>query len=127
MIQKNVNEPVRTALASYIAYFLFDHVEISGTIKTGVNVVNIINLSGTYIPLSVYLEGVYRSLEARLSNTAGTANNLVSVSISLNGAAPEWKWTAGLWQGFRETREQSSTIEYRVMKDIASFITGLMQ
>lgn len=131
MIQGEVNAQIRTALMSYIAYFLFDHVEITGTVRTGPNVVNIMNLSGTYIPLSVFLEGVYKSLDARLSSlsggSGGDASSLVRVIISLKGEAPVGaKWTPGLWQGFRETRETSSTIEYKIMMDIADYITGLM-
>lgn len=131
MIQGDAAPQVRTALMSYIAYFLFDHVEISGTIRTGPNVVNIMNLSGTYIPLSVYLEGVYKSLEARLNSLTGSSSagtdSLVSLTLSLKGDAPIGSaWTASLWQDFRETRETSSTIEYKIMMDIASFITGLM-
>lgn len=130
MIQEDVNAQVRTALMSYIAYFLFDHVEISGTVKTGPNIVNIMNLSGTYIPLSVFLEGVYRSLDARLSSLSGMnegdTSRLVRVTISLKGDAPTGEWTPELWQSFRNTRETSSSIEYKIMMDIADYITGLM-
>ena len=126
MLQGEPNGDIRTALATYVAYFLFDHLEISGTITGGTNVVNIINLSGTYIPLSVYLEGVYKSLESRLSGDM-SGNNLVSVTISPGGGdAPRATWTPGLWEGYRKTRESGTSIEYRVMKDIASYITGLM-
>lgn len=126
MLQGEPNGEIRTALATYVAYFLFDHLEITGTVTGGTNVVNIINLSGTYIPLSVYLEGVYKSLESRLSGNMG-GDNLVNVTISLGGGdAPKGTWTPGLWQSYRDTRESSSSIEYRIMKDIASFITGLM-
>lgn len=132
MIQEDVNAQVRTALMSHIAYFLFDHVEISGTIRTGPNIVNIMNLSGTYIPLSVFLEGVYKSLDARLSSLSGSDNGdaarLVKVTLSLKGEAPIGEeWTAELWQSFRETRETNSTIEYKIMMDIADYITGLMR
>ena len=130
MIQGEINSQIRTALMSYVAYFLFDHVELKGTVKTGANVVNIMNISGTYIPLSVYLEGVYKSLAARLNNISrqsSGAANLVEVTVSLKGEPPIGeKWTVGTWQGFRETREKSSSLEYKVMMDIADFITGLM-
>lgn len=126
MIQGDVNGQVRTALASYIAYFLFDHLEITGTVSGGTNVVNIINLSGTYIPLSVYLEGVYKSIEANLLNLSTNPDNLVNVTISLGGSSPTTPWTPGAWEDFRTGRETKSTIEYRIMQDIASYITGLM-
>lgn len=126
MIQKRVNNQVRTLLASYIAYFLFDHVEITGNIVNKTNVVNIINLSGTYIPLSVFLEGVYKSLETKLINSRTNANNLVSVTISLGGSVPSGKWTDSLWDEYRNNRLSGSSLEYNMMKDIASYITDLM-
>ena len=126
MIQgDDANAQVRTTLASYIAYFLFDHVEITGT-ESGPNVVNIINLSGTYIPLSVYLEGVYQSLEKRLLNLNTTANYLVKVELEFGGIEPSHEWTVGTWESFREGREQKSYIAYHIMMDIADFITELM-
>jgi hypothetical protein len=126
MLQGEANGEIRTGLATYIGYFLFDHLEITGTVTGGTNVVNIINLSGTYIPLSVYLEGVYKSLESKMVGNVNY-NNLVNVTISPGGGdAPHATWTAGLWQGYRDAREAGTSIEYRIMKDIASFITGLM-
>lgn len=127
MIQGDVNAQVRTTLASYIAYFLFDHVEISGINNIGTNVVNIINLNNTYIPLSVYLQGVYDSLNANLNNLDQSASTLVNVTVSLGGIAPTTPWTPAAWQGFREGREQNSFINYRITQDIAAYITNLMQ
>lgn len=123
MIQGSVNGDVRTTLQSYIAYFLFDHLEIKVQgAHPSVNVVNLLNVSGMYIPLSVYLEGLYNSIESTLSNPS----SFVSVTISLGGptSAPT-NWTSGVWGEFREEHETQSFIEYKILRGIADFIAGL--
>lgn len=126
MIQEGKDgDEVRSALASYIAYFLFDHVEITGN-TSGPNVVNIINLNNTYIPLSVFLEGVLKSLERRLKVFQTTANYLVKVELKFGGIEPSSTWTPETWRSFREGREQNSYIQYHIMMDIADYITSLM-
>lgn len=125
MIQGDVSSQIETEIASYIGYFLFDHLEITGSPTSTTNVVNVINLGNTYIPLSVYLEGVYNSLSAHLNGMS--SNNLVEVTIKLGGntTAPS-EWTEDVWSSFRTNREKSSTLAYKVMQDIAQYITGLM-
>ncbi len=123
MIQGTSNSQVETALAAQIGYYLFDHLEISGTVTANTNVVNVINLSGLYIPLSVYLEAIYNSLETNLNSPP---SGLVKVSITYGGNSPGLPWTAGVWQEFRTGREEKTKIQYHILKDINSFITGLM-
>ena len=79
--------------------------------------------------MSVYLQGVYESLEANLNNLSNESGNLVEVSLSMAGAGstPSPEWTVGIWQDYRSYQEKNSTIEYKIMKDIASYITNLMQ
>ena len=126
MIQgEEATTQVRLTLASYIAYFLFDHIQIRGQIS-GPNVVNILNISGNYVPLSVFLEGVYKSLELRLNNHRGL-NYLVKVELEFGGSSPSSIWSEASWKEFREGREQKSYISYHIMMDIADFITGLMK
>ena len=122
MVQGQVADAVRTELQSYIGYFLFDnlHIEVSGSAPK-VNVVNLINVSGLYIPLSVYLEGIYNSIQ----DIASSPSSLVSVSISLGGPTEQSVWTAATWGEFREEHETESFISYRILKDIAHFITNL--
>lgn len=123
MIQGECNPQVETALAAQIGYYLFDHLEITGNVTAKTNVVNIMNISGLYVPLSVYLEGVYHSLESNLNQPP---SSLVSVNIKYDGTAASLPWTAGAWTSFREGRESKTTIQYHILKDINSFITGLM-
>lgn len=116
---------VRQTLVSYIAYFLFDHLQITGQVY-GPNVVNILNVGGTYIPLSVFLEGVYESLKLRLNNHRGL-EYLVKVELKFGGSAPSKIWSESTWRSFRKGREQKSYIGYHIMMDIADFITRLMK
>jgi len=123
MVQGAVDGQVRTALQTYIGYFLFDHLQIdTGKASNGPNVVNLLNVSGMYIPLSVYLEGIYKSLKEAFM----TPGRFVSVSISLGGdtTAPS-NWTADIWGSFRESHETETFIEYKILKGIADFISGL--
>lgn len=121
MIQGAVNDAIRTELQTLIGYFLFDHLQIHVGGSTNVNVVNLLNVSGMYIPLSVYLEGVYKAIEGALGNPS----SFVSVTISLGGKTEESDWTASNWGKFRQSHETESFISYKILKDIASFISGL--
>lgn len=122
MVQGAVNDAVRTELQSYIGYFLFDHlhIEIQGS-QPSVNVVNLMNVSGLYIPLSVYLEGLYNSIQ----DAAANPSSFVSVSISLGGPTVQSVWTAETWAHFREEHETQSFLSYKILKNIAEFISGL--
>lgn len=121
MVQGDVAGEVRTELQSLIGYFLFDdlHIEINGSPK--VNVVNLMNVSGIYIPLSVYLEGVYNAIQ----NATTTPSSLVSVSISLGGPTEQNVWTQDTWESFRTEHETQSFISYKILRNIADFITNL--
>lgn len=122
MIQGAVNDDVRTVLQTQIAYYLFDHLEFNIKGSASVNVVNLLNVSGIYVPLSVYLEGILNSIKQAISMPA---SSLVGVSISLGGPTEENVWTAGTWDSFREQHEQQSFIEYRILRNMADFISGL--
>lgn len=122
MVQGDVNGEVRTELQTLIGYFLFDHLQITFTGSTpGPNVVNLLNVSGIYIPLSAYLEGLYNSIQ----NVTTNPSSLVSVSISLGGETEGSNWDTSSWGEFRRSHEVQSFISYRILKDLASFINGL--
>lgn len=117
---------IKTALQTYIGYFLFDHLQIDiggGTAPSGPNVVNLMNVSGMYIPLSVYLEGLYKAIEGSLFNNP---SSFVNVSISLGGPTEQSIWTIATWYDFREKHENQSFISYKVLRDISQFITSLI-
>ena len=122
MVQGNVDGEIRTELQTLIGYFLFDHLQIDFTgSRPGPNVVNLLNVSGMYIPLSTYLEGLYDSIQ----NAAANPSSFVSVSISLGGETEGAVWDASSWGAFRQSHETQSFISYRILKGIADFISGL--
>ena len=121
MVQGRVEDEVRTNLQSYIGYFLFDNLQIEINGSSRVNVVNLMNVSGMYIPLSIYLQGVYDSIQDAASNPS----SLVSVTVSLGGPTAQSVWTAETWEKFREEHETQSFISYRILKGIADFITKI--
>jgi predicted RNase H-related nuclease YkuK (DUF458 family) len=122
MVQGDVDGSVRTTLQSYIAYFLFDHLEVNiNGPKPSANTVNLLNVSGIYMPLSVYLEGLRDSIV----QATASPSSLVSVSISLGGPTAERVWTAATWDKFREQHETQSYIEYKILRNLANFISGL--
>lgn len=122
MIRTEVADAVRTELQTYIGYFLFDNLEIDmGDTKIGPNVVNLINVSGLYMPLSVYLEGLYRSIEDVKQNPS----RFVKLSISLGGPTERSEWTEDTWKQFREDHETESFISFRILSNLADFITSL--
>ena len=83
--------------------------------------VNLLNVSGIYIPLSTYLEGLYNSIQDATANPS----SLVHVTISLGGETEQSNWTAASWGEFRQSHEVESFISYRILKGIADFISGL--
>lgn len=121
MVQGQVDGAVRTELQTMIGYFLFDHLEVKVGGNVGPNVVNLLNVSGLYIPLSTFLEGVYHSIESAASNPS----SFVSVSISLGGPTEGNVWTQETWRNFRKEHETESFISYKVLKNIGDFISGL--
>ena len=121
MVQGQVNGEVRTKLQTMIGYFLFDHLNVKVNGSVGPNVVNLLNVSGIYIPLSAFLEGVYNSIKNVMSNPS----SLVSLTISLGGPTEGNVWTEETWESFRESHETQSFISYKILKDIGDFVSGL--
>lgn len=123
MIHGDMADAIRTELQTYIGYFLFDNLQIDSHGKSfKANIVNLINVSGIYIPLSVFLEGLYNSIQSAAKNPS----SLVSVTISLNGPTEQNIWTVDTWGAFREEHETESFISYRILRNMADFLTNLV-
>lgn len=110
---------VLNGVATYIGHFLFDDLTITGDLG-GVNRVHLLNLSGFYMPLSVYLGAVLnaaRSAEEDVSNYA-------SAHFYGHGEPPQAHgWSgSGDFDTFRQTRLDESRIEIKFMANIADFI-----
>ena len=121
MIQGTVADAVRTELQTYIGYFLFDKLEIDIKGNNTTNVVNLMNISGMYVPLSILLDGLYNSIK----EATRSPSSLVSVTISLGGPTEQNVWTRDTWMTFRREHQQESFISYRILRDFADFITSL--
>ena len=121
MIQGTVADAVRTELQTYIGYFLFDKLEIDIKGNNTTNVVNLMNISGMYVPLSIILDGLYNSIK----EATRSPSSLVSVTISLGGPTEQNVWTRDTWMTFRREHQQESFISYRILRDFADFITSL--
>lgn len=122
MVHEQVVSEVRTELQTYIAYFLFDNLEVKSNGQVpNINVVNLINVSGLYIPLSTYLEGLKQGIQGVLA----TPSSFVSLSISLGGDTEGPVWTQKTWNDFRKTHEEETTLSYRILRDMADFIINL--
>ena len=123
MVQGDYNGEIKTKLQTMIGYYLFDHLEIHVGVKaSGPNVVNLLNVGGMYIPLSAYLEGLLQ----KFKNITSDPSSFVGVTIHLGGpTSASSEWTEDEWKNFREQHEVQSYLSYKLLKDIASFISGL--
>lgn len=112
---------VLNGVATYIGHFLFDDLTITGSIS-GINRVHLLNLSGFYLPLSVYLDAL---LEAAKSSQQ-EVSQYASAHFYGHGKPPqEHGWSgSGDFDTFRQTRLDESRIEIKFMTNIAEFITS---
>ena len=113
-------DEVLDAVATQIGHFLFDDLTIKNA-DTNINRIHLLNLSGVYLPLSVYLEGIHHAVQEVQTDVKG----FVSVSfVSKPGAgAAASPWT-GDWEEFRDARIHQSYVNVHFMANFASFITS---
>jgi hypothetical protein len=64
MINKKETEEIRNHLATLIAYFLFDDIDIKNFVPTQPAAIHLLNLNGVQIPLSVFLEAACEAFAA---------------------------------------------------------------
>lgn len=116
------NEIFRT-IATQIGYFLFDDLSIE--IPTGgINRVHLFNMSGVYVPLSVFLEATLHSLLSAQQHAEDfvKVNFLPGGPTSGEGYRP-WGDDWSQFERFRQDRTRQSYITVHFMKDFANFIT----
>ena len=112
---------VLNGVATYIGHFLFDDLTITGNLG-GVNRVHLLNLSGFYIPLSVYLGAV---LEAARSAQAEVSDYASAHFYGYGKPPQEHGWSGSQdFDTFRQTRLDESRIEIKFMTNITEFITS---
>ena len=85
-----------------IGNFLFDDLQITGPIGGGANRVHLLNLGGTYMPASVYLQATLQGFQG-LNNL--TPNDMVQVDFEPNGTAGSS--TLAEWNQFHTERLKS--------------------
>ena len=120
LLTNSADKAVLDSIAAQIGNFLFDDLEITGA--TGINRIHLLNLSGIYLPLSVYFHGLIDAIQ----NTRTEVSNFVSVRFKpagAGGAASPWQGEED-WRAFRETQLNNSTIDVHFMRNFAQFITS---
>lgn len=112
---------VMDSIATQIGNFLFDDLEITVT-APGLNRIHILNLSGFYVPLSVYLEGLIDAI----INTREDMKGFVNISFHAagsDGAASPWHSKED-FNDFRDIQLDNSLIDVHFMRNFAQFITS---
>lgn len=114
---------VLTEVATYVGHFLFDDLTITGGIG-GVNRVHLLDLSGFYMPLSVYMGALLQAAETAQERSAADMDGFVHITFHGKGKPPQEKgWSGkGDFDKFRETRLEESELEFKIMQDITDFI-----
>lgn len=121
MLLGNRYKEVMDAVATQIGHFLFDDLTIEGS--HSINRIHLLNLSGIYMPLSVYLEGIQKAIQGTIMS--GSTKDFVSVSFSARpsastAAAP---WTDEQdWKDFRDARLNQSYVDVHFMRNFAQFM-----
>ena len=119
MLLGNKDTEVLDAVAVQIGHFLFDDLTITGAV--GINRVHLLNLSGIYMPLSVYLDAILKSITEAMMDV----QSLVHVTFHGGGGPAASPWSGkGDFDTFREQREDNSYVNVKFMKNFASFITA---
>lgn len=85
-----------------IGNFLFDDLQITGPVGGGANRVHLLNLGGTYMPASVYLEATLQGLRGL---NGLTADDMVQVEFQPNGQAGSSTYEE--WNQFHTARLKS--------------------
>lgn len=119
LLTNHADYEVLNSIAMQIGNFLFDDLEVTGS--SNINRLHLLNLSGFYVPLSVYLEGLIDAIE----NTRTQIRDFVSVSFhpaGANGAASPWDGEED-FKAFRDIQLNESYINVHFMRNFAQFIT----
>lgn len=113
---------ILSGVATQIGHFLFDDLTITAA-PTGVNRVHLLNLSGFYMPLSVYMDALIHAA----ASAEKEMYKYVNTKFVGKGELPSeggWPNGTGDFESFRERRVSESYLEVHFMKDIANFITS---
>lgn len=124
MIGGHVDQDILKVIASKIAYFLFDDIEMSYP-GDKANIIHIFNLSGIYVPLSFVLDGVKQGLlkvEAKLRGNT-YHNDFVTVKFKSSPEKVEG-WSQDKFDAFRDARMDNTTLTVHFLEGFAQAITS---
>ena len=120
LLTNRADKAVLDSIAVQIGNFLFDDLEITGS--TSINRIHLLNLSGFYLPLSVYFEGLIGAIEKTRTQMSG----FVKVTFhpaGAGGAASPWDGEED-FETFRDIQLNNSYIDVHFMRNFATFITS---
>ena len=121
---------ILSGVATQIGHFLFDDLTIGTTssvaLPSGVTRVHLLNLSGFYVPLSIYLSGLLDSVKnAEASMKTAAVGGFVNTVWTGKGdvhVSPGWPAGKGDFNKFREIRVEQSYLEIHFMRDFMGFM-----
>lgn len=119
MLLGRAEEGIMDSIAVQIGNFLFDDLEITGAVN--INRIHLLNLSGFYIPLSVYFEGLISAIDSARAEM----NGYVHVSFhpsGADGAASPWSGKEDFYK-FRNKQLDESYVDVSFMRNFTAFIT----
>lgn len=117
-------DSIEKYLATQIANFLFDDVVITDALDDNMsssNRIHVFNLGGIYVPLSVFLEGVYHSLSAM----QGELSNYVSVQYeasNISYTSQEDKLEQSDWTQLYSSVISSSKVNIHFFGNFIDFV-----
>lgn len=122
---------ILSGVATQIGHFLFDDLTIGTTTGTalpsGITRVHLLNLSGFYVPLSIYMDGLISSVEeaeaTMKSVEAGKFVNTVFVGKGNVHVSPGWPEGKADFNTFRDIRVNQSYLEIHFMRDMIGFMS----
>lgn len=128
MIIPSPDMNILSGIATQIAYFLFDDIDIQMPEQlSNINRVYIMELSGVYVPLSIVLEGVYNGLLQTVDSITAEAQADVSVEVTGGGDTAELPWDSEeVFERFRQGRIDKTKISFHFLSNFTEFITKAM-
>lgn len=119
-------EDIRQQLAAHFAAFLFDDINFSveqhfKTYSSDANVIHILNLSGILMPLSVILNGIYKSLKQLDSHEL---ESWVKVDVKPHPISlePNKAYSSTDWDNAFQTNQENAQVELHFMKNFVSYL-----
>lgn len=128
MIIPNADTSILSGIATQMAYFLFDDIDIVLPENlSNINRVYLMDLSGVYVPLSIILEGIYNSLSQTVDSVTSEARASTSIDITGDGEHAQLPWDSeDVFISFRNARLEKTKISFHFLSNFTEFITKAM-